>query len=64
MSFFGFKAILGYEGGTKKFRAVAQNKAIQIDDIKKFPLTSTEKRPELLVEFLTLRYDHIGNSPR
>ena len=30
MDFFGFKAILGHEGGTQKFWAVAQNKAIQI----------------------------------
>ena len=29
-SFFGFKAILGHEGGTQKFRVTAQNKAIQI----------------------------------
>ena len=28
--FFGFKAILGHEGGTQKFLVVAQNKAIQI----------------------------------
>ena len=28
--FFGVKAILGHEGGTQKFRVVAQNKAIQI----------------------------------
>ena len=28
--FLGFKAILGHEGGTQKFWAVAQNKAIQI----------------------------------
>ena len=28
--FFGFKAILGHEGGTQKFWVVAQNKAIQI----------------------------------
>ena len=28
--FFEFKAILGHEGGTQIFRAVAQNKAIQI----------------------------------
>ena len=28
--FFGYKAILGHEGDTQKFRAVAQNKAIQI----------------------------------
>ena len=27
--FFGFKAILGHEGGTQKFRVVPQNKAIQ-----------------------------------
>ena len=26
----GFKAILGHEGGTRKFRAMAQNKAIYI----------------------------------
>ena len=30
MDFFGFKAILGHEGGTQKFKAVAKNKAIQI----------------------------------
>ena len=30
MSLFGFKANLGHEGGTQKFRVVAQNKAIQI----------------------------------
>ena len=30
LCFFGFKAILGHEGGTQKFKAVAQNKAIQI----------------------------------
>ena len=30
MDFFGFKAILGHEGGTQKFYVVAQNKAIQI----------------------------------
>ena len=51
--FFIFKAILGHE-----FRATAQNKALQI----RFPLTSTEKWPELLVEFLTLSYDPMGNS--
>ena len=28
--FFGFKAILGHEGGAQKFWVVAQNKAIQI----------------------------------
>ena len=28
--FFGFKAILGHEGGTQKFRVTAQNKAIKI----------------------------------
>ena len=30
MSFFLFKAILGHEGSTQKFRVVAQNEAIQI----------------------------------
>ena len=29
-SFFGFKDILGHEGGTQIFRAMAHNKAIQI----------------------------------
>ena len=29
-SFFGFKAILGHEGGTQKLKVTAQNKAIQI----------------------------------
>ena len=28
--FFVFKAILGHEGGTQKFKVTAQNKAIQI----------------------------------
>ena len=30
MLFFGFKGILGYEGGTQKLKVVAQNKAIQV----------------------------------
>ena len=28
--FFGFKAILGHEGGTQKIRDMAQNKAIRL----------------------------------
>ena len=28
LSLFGFKAILGHEGGTQKLKVVAQNKAI------------------------------------
>ena len=31
-SFFWFQAILGNEGGTQKFKATAQNKAIQISN--------------------------------
>ena len=53
--FFGFKAILGHEGGTQKFRVTAQDKAIYISF-----QTSTRKVPKLLVESLTLRYDPMG----
>ena len=52
MSFFGFKAILGHEGGTQKFRVVAQNKAIQVrfQMIKeKFPLTTTRNSTKIWV---------------
>ena len=64
MSFFGFKAILGHEGGTQKFRAVAQNKAIQIrfQMIKK--KISSDKFKKFYHRLFTFSYDPIGNSPR
>ena len=46
-------AILGHEGGTQKFRVVAQNKAIQISFqmiFKKFPLITTNNSTTVLVE--------------